>query len=480
MDRETTIFLESRFEKLRKLHQTAKGEVWLAATPAGKLVIWKIIRLTGLPYAALKKISHPLLPEVLYVAEDEEKTMVIEEYVQGQPLSDLTGRNKFLQEREVRSILLQLCGGLALLHRNGIIHRDIKPSNILRQKDGTVRLIDFDAARKVREGGEEDTNLLGTRGYAPPEQFGYGQTDARSDIYSLGVTMKKLLSPEPRGYLHSVLDKCTEVDAKRRYDSVESLARAVRYGACLRNLRRLSAVLLFLLVLTFHLPQQEVPSQQEAILPEEAQPNAPSSSEEPEDEKKAFPAQKPEKPLGNETPVEKPSEGAPPEETPQAVLNSTPAPALEQPASEPSDNSVYMSVFWNGQKIMAGSNAFGVPINNRGKILHIPKAVWQNWGQDPYHFPADWNMTVSVENASVHAWENPRLELQYSSQGQVEETVLEGGTLSPGQEMEFSVPLGRYTVEKPCSSVERRFRLSGDGSQEVFDSTFHVSFDLEP
>lgn len=223
MKAETLVYLEKRFEKLRKLHQTAKGEVWLATDPDGKLVMWKTIQLTGLPYAAIKKIPHPLLPEVLHVAEDEESTIVIEEYIQGRPLSELVARKKFLKEAEVRSILLQLCSGLALLHGKGIIHRDIKPSNLILQKNGDVRLIDFDAARVVKEGGEEDTHLLGTRGYAPPEQFGCGQIDARSGIYSLGVTLKKLLSPGYRGYLHRILDKCTEVDAKRRYGAVKKV-----------------------------------------------------------------------------------------------------------------------------------------------------------------------------------------------------------------------------------------------------------------
>ena len=177
MKAETLVYLEKRFEKLRKLHQTAKGEVWLATDTDGKPVVWKTIQLTGLPYAAIKKISHPLLPEIIHVAEDEESTIVIEEYVQGRPLSELVAQKKFLKEAEVRSILLQLCSGLALLHRKSIT----------------------------------------------PEQFGYGQTDARSDIYSLGVTLKKLLSPGYRGYLHRILDKCTEVDAKRRYGAVKKV-----------------------------------------------------------------------------------------------------------------------------------------------------------------------------------------------------------------------------------------------------------------
>ena len=223
MKAETLVYLEKRFEKLRKLHQTAKGEVWLATDMDGKPVVWKTIQLTGLPYAAIKKISHPLLPEIIHVAEDEESTIVIEEYVQGRPLSELVARKKFLKEAEVRSILLQLCSGLALLHRKGIIHRDIKPSNLILQKNGDVRLIDFDAARVVKENGEEDTHLLGTRGYAPPEQFGYGQTDARSDIYSLGI----ILSNMPGNRFRKVARKCCRTNPSERYGSVQEVREAL-------------------------------------------------------------------------------------------------------------------------------------------------------------------------------------------------------------------------------------------------------------
>ncbi len=111
-----------------------------------------------------------------------------------------------------------------ILEKN-IIHRDIKPSNMILQGD-RIRLIDFDAARIFKPGQETDTKLLGTKGYAPPEQFGSGQTDSRSDIYALGVTMKILLGGNCGG-LTDILDRCTELDPKNRFQNVAELKDAL-------------------------------------------------------------------------------------------------------------------------------------------------------------------------------------------------------------------------------------------------------------
>ena len=87
--------------------------------------------------------------------------------------------------------------------------------------------IDFDAARIVKEHSGEDTMHLGTKGYAPPEQFGYGQTDARSDIYSIGITLRESMPEEYDGYLAKIFARCTEIDPDRRYRNVQTLRRAV-------------------------------------------------------------------------------------------------------------------------------------------------------------------------------------------------------------------------------------------------------------
>lgn len=227
MDAHITAYIETAFLKIRLLKSSDKGEVWLASEKSGRLVIHKRIAWTGLPYAILKEKGYPLIPRILHCIEEDGETLVVEEYVQGESLLDRIGRKAYLSEREAGNILLQLCDGLAPIHAQGIVHRDIKPSNLILQSGGIIRLIDFDAARTVKEHSGEDTMHLGTKGYAPPEQFGYGQTDVRSDIYSIGITMRKVLPEEYGGYLVKIFAKCTEIDPTRRYQNLQELRRAV-------------------------------------------------------------------------------------------------------------------------------------------------------------------------------------------------------------------------------------------------------------
>ena len=227
MDAKISAYFEEAFQRIRLLKSGDKGEVWLASEQSGRLVVLKHIALTELPYRILKGKDYPLIPRILHCVEDDGETVVVEEYVQGESLLDRIGRKAYLSEHEAESVLLQLCEGLVPIHEQGIVHRDIKPSNLILQSGCNIRLIDFDAARTFKEHSSEDTMYLGTKGYAPPEQFGYGQTDARSDIYSIGVTIRKSLPEEYSGYLTPIFAKCMEIDPNRRYRDVQELRRAV-------------------------------------------------------------------------------------------------------------------------------------------------------------------------------------------------------------------------------------------------------------
>ena len=227
MDAKISAYFEEAFQRIRLLKSGDKGEVWLASEQSGRLVVLKRIALTELPYRLLKGKDYPLIPRILHCVEDDGETVVVEEYVQGESLLDRIGRKAYLSEHEAERVLLQLCEGLVPIHEQGIIHRDIKPSNLILQSGCVIRLIDFDAARTFKEHSSEDTMYLGTKGYAPPEQFGYGQTDARSDIYAIGVTMRKSLPEEYSGYLAPIFAKCMEIDPNRRYRDVQELRRAV-------------------------------------------------------------------------------------------------------------------------------------------------------------------------------------------------------------------------------------------------------------
>lgn len=161
------------------------------------------------------------IPKIYRLIERGDALLVVEEYIDGQTLDELlTYRPNDFTEDFVLEIILQLSDCLQNLYFSHIVHRDIKPSNIMLTKDNVVKLIDFGIARTIKFAQHADTEVLGTRGYAPPEQYGLfevAQTDSRSDIYSLGVTMKILLGKDYDGYLLKYLDRCTALDPANRY-----------------------------------------------------------------------------------------------------------------------------------------------------------------------------------------------------------------------------------------------------------------------
>lgn len=174
-------------------------------------------------YQKLKNLDSPYIPRIFRLMEDGDKLFVVEEYISGQTLAEILKYENTFDEESAAQILQQLCECLKALHAQKIIHRDIKPSNIMLTRDNVIRLIDFSISRIEKEGSPTDTEFLGTRGYAPPEQYGFGQTDARSDIYSLGVTIKRLVGNDYEGWLTPIINRCTVFDPANRYQSAEDL-----------------------------------------------------------------------------------------------------------------------------------------------------------------------------------------------------------------------------------------------------------------
>ncbi|MBR3746390.1 MAG: protein kinase, partial [Selenomonadaceae bacterium] len=188
----------------------------------------KVINRTGLIYSQIAGIKNAALPEIYYVEENGSETFVVEEFLQGTDLQTYLELRGELDEQTAVRLAIEICDALAELHRWHIIHRDIKPSNLFLTDTGIFKLIDFDAARLEKPGRFADTRMIGTPGFAAPEQYGFHQTDERTDIYSLGLTLKLLLGYENyRGFLSPVLAKCIEFDPNKRFDSVRSLKRAI-------------------------------------------------------------------------------------------------------------------------------------------------------------------------------------------------------------------------------------------------------------
>lgn len=146
----------------------------------------------------LASLSHPNLAPVLDYFAVDDGWMLVMGYVPGESLSALQKRlNGPFGEQQVIDWAIELCHVLEYLHnqRPPLIFRDLKPANIMRTPEGKVILIDFGIVRRFKEGQHQDTIQIGTPGYAPPEQYG-GQTEPRSDLYSLGSTMYVLLTNE--------------------------------------------------------------------------------------------------------------------------------------------------------------------------------------------------------------------------------------------------------------------------------------------
>lgn len=209
----------------------------------------------------LKKLDHPGLPEIIDIVGSPEQMIIVMEYIEGVTLEELVRDRGRLTEEEVVKYCAELCRILLYLHRNDppIIYRDIKPSNIMVKGDGSLILIDFGTAREYEQtetGG--DTVCLGTRGYAAPEQYGgAGQTDERTDIYGIGMTMGYLLTgqspdqppytffplrqwnPEVSQGMEEIVTVCVRDDPKERFPDCRALLEALTdREKCSRNYKR--------------------------------------------------------------------------------------------------------------------------------------------------------------------------------------------------------------------------------------------------
>lgn len=225
------------------------GTLWLVedSVTGQRLVMRRLSRNHEPVYRILEKLCHPNLTEIQDVFCCHGFLYVVERFLEGKTLTQVL-EEQGASEALARSVAKQLLAALCVLHANGIIHRDIKPDNILMDSQGTARLIDFDIARLFSEEKGADTTPKGTRAYAPPEQYGFQQTDYRADIYSLGVTVNKAAIgnlPEDGvcgGFLGIFVRRCTELDPKRRYQTARQAMTQLRRLEKRRQMVALSAV----------------------------------------------------------------------------------------------------------------------------------------------------------------------------------------------------------------------------------------------
>lgn len=247
--------IDGKYEILRKIGQGGMSVVYLAMdTHLNKQWAVKEIRKKGngkddvvivnslLAEAnMMKKLDHPSLPRIVDIIDNGETIFVVMDYIEGESLDKILLEYGPQPEELVIAWAKQLCDVLSYLHsqKPPIIYRDMKPANIMLKPEGNIKIIDFGIAREYKEQSLADTTVLGTKGYAPPEQYS-GQTDARSDIFALGMTMHHLLTgidprsgekyvpvrmwnPELSEGIEIIIDKCVQPAAENRYQNCSDL-----------------------------------------------------------------------------------------------------------------------------------------------------------------------------------------------------------------------------------------------------------------
>ncbi len=184
-------------------------------------------------YEALYPITCENLPLIYDVIDLEDGQIVLEEFVEGLTVAEVmeSGRYRYAGARKV---LAAVCQALTVLHGRNLVHRDVKPENVVIGKNGRVVLIDFNASRRI-SAATRDTVVMGTVGYASPEQLGVAQSDARTDIYAAGVLLNVMMTGKhpseelAHGRAGSIVRKCTQVNPNDRYPSAVKLAEALNH-----------------------------------------------------------------------------------------------------------------------------------------------------------------------------------------------------------------------------------------------------------
>lgn len=197
----------------------------------GKIYVKKLLDIYNIDiYRELA--LHPVcgIPRIIDYYESDAQLILIEDYISGRSLEEII-QSSTLKLTDIIHYCMDLCKILHKLHElhPPIIHRDIKPSNIIITEYDHVILLDFNAAKFFSASEASDTILLGTKGYAAPEQYGFGSSSPKTDIYALGILLKELTSvlTDIPAEVSKIIEKCTELNPSDRYDNIDDVSDAL-------------------------------------------------------------------------------------------------------------------------------------------------------------------------------------------------------------------------------------------------------------
>ena len=239
--------IQSRLSFYRRLEEVEhkKGISLVRHIETGQIYVEKVLtQYDKSIYDWLQQSKLPYVPQIYECMEEDGTLYLIEEYIQGITLETYIEQFGCLDLDAAGRVIEYLCRTLEKLHSHipPIVHRDIKPTNVMLQGDFkkgqgivSVYLIDFNTARVFDAERNRDTELIGTRGFAAPEQYGFLQSDARTDIYGLGVLLNYMLCGklirdgiyEDYPEVSQIIRKATQIDPEKRYQTAEEMLQAL-------------------------------------------------------------------------------------------------------------------------------------------------------------------------------------------------------------------------------------------------------------
>ena len=221
--------------QFREISQINKYTVVVYNDYLQRQMILKILPRQNLPVLKdIMKIKHPNLMEIYDVMDDGINCNCLCEFVFGNNLDKIVYTKMGVDPKTAEKWMVQLCKGVEELHNRNIIHRDITPNNVMIDYEGNIKLIDFNISRERKQSASRDTTVMGTAGYASPEQFGFTQTGFGADIYAMGVLLNFMLTgkmPNEKlcsGKYASIVKKATQIKEEDRYSNVYQMELALQ------------------------------------------------------------------------------------------------------------------------------------------------------------------------------------------------------------------------------------------------------------